>query len=94
MRFVSTWLLRPAAHREAAARFLNGGAKVPEGFKTLGRWHYSDGSGGVHIFECDDAQVMVDFAAEWSDLLEIETRPVVDDAQAGTAMAKAAQKLR
>jgi hypothetical protein len=94
MRFLSTWLLRPAAHREAAERFLKGGGKVPEGFKTLGRWHYSDGSGGVHIFECDDAQVMVDFAAEWSDLLEIETRPVVDDAQAGAAMTKAAQKLK
>jgi hypothetical protein len=94
MRFVSTWLLRPAAHREAAERFLNGGVKVPEGFKTLARWHYTSGSGGVHIFECDDAQVMADFAAEWSDLLEIETRPVVDDVQLGAALAKAAQKLK
>jgi Protein of unknown function (DUF3303) len=64
MRFVSTWSLRPAAHREAAERFLKGGGKVPEGLKTLARWHYTSGSGGVHIFECDDAQVMADFAAE------------------------------
>jgi hypothetical protein len=27
-----------------------------------------------------------------SDLLEVETRPVVDDAQLGAALAKAAQK--
>ena len=94
MRFVSTWLLRPSAHKEAVERFLKGGGKVPEGFKTLGRWHYTDGSGGVHIFECDDPQIMVEFAAEWNDLLEIVTRPVVDDAQAGAAMTKAAQKLK
>jgi hypothetical protein len=94
MRFVSTWFLRPTAHREAAERFLKGGVDVPEGFKTLGRWHYTDGSGGVHIFECDDAQIMAGFAAEWNDLLEIVTRPVLDDAEAGAAMAKAAQKLK
>jgi Protein of unknown function (DUF3303) len=91
MKFVSTWSLRPATHREAEARFLKGGAKPPEGVRTIGRWHYTDGSGGVHIFECDDAQVMIDFAAEWSDVLEIETRPVVDDAQVGAALAKTAQ---
>jgi len=94
MKFVSTWFLRPTAHRAAVERFLTGDVKAPEGFKTLGRWHYTDGSGGVHIFECDDAQIMAQFAAEWNDLLEIVTRPVVDDAQAGAAMAKTAQKLK
>lgn len=91
MKFVSTWSLRPATYKDATARFLQGGAKPPEGIKTVGRWHYADGSGGVHVFECDDAQVLIDFSAEWSDLLEIEIRPVVEDAHVGAALAKVAQ---
>jgi hypothetical protein len=81
----------PATQKDASARFLQSGATPPNGIKTVGRWHYADGSGGVHVLECNDAQPLVDFAAEWSDLLKIDIRPVVEDAQAGAALSKAAQ---
>jgi len=88
MKFVTTWSLCPDSHKTATARFLENGGKPPEGIKTIGRWHYADGSGGIHVLECDNAQVLRDFAQERGDLLELHTRPVVDDAEAGAAMAK------
>jgi hypothetical protein len=90
MKFISTWSLRPHMYKTATARFLENGGKPPEGIRTMGRWHYADGSGGVHIFECDNAQVISEFVQEWADVLEIEIRPVVEDAEAGAAMAKQA----
>ncbi len=91
MKFVSTWSLRTDTYHEATARFLKSGALPPEGIKTIGRWHYADGSGGVHVLECDDAQLLADFAAQWSDVLEIDIRPVVEDAQVGAALMKATE---
>jgi Protein of unknown function (DUF3303) len=91
MIFVSTWSLRTDTYREATARFLKSGAQPPEGIKTIGRWHYADGSGGVHVLECNDAQLLADFAAQWSDLLEIDIRPAVEDAQVGAALMKASE---
>jgi hypothetical protein len=92
MKFITTWSLRPDGHKNATARFLENGGKPPEGIRTIGRWHYADGSGGVHVFECDNAQILRDFAQEWGDLLELHTRPVVEDAEAGAAMAKHSRK--
>lgn len=74
--------------KDATERFLKNGAEPPTGIKTIGRWHYADGSAGVHVFECDNAQLIRDFSQQWGDLLELETRPVVEDAEAGAAMAK------
>lgn len=91
MIFVSTWSLRTDTYRDATARFLKTGAQPPEGIKTIGRWHFADGSGGVHVLECDDAQLLADFAAQWSDLLEIDIRPAVEDAQVGAALMKATE---
>jgi len=88
MKFVTTWCTRPEAAKSATERFLEKGANPPEGIQTIGRWHYADGSGGIHVFECDNAQAIRDFAQEWGDLLEIHTRPVVEDAEAEAAMAK------
>jgi len=92
MKFLSTWSLRPETRKTATARFLQNGAQPPAGITTIGRWHYADGSGGIHVFECNDARVLMDFAAEWSDVLEIHTRPLVEDADAGASIAKFADR--
>jgi hypothetical protein len=44
--------------------------------------------------ECNDPQALADFAAEWSDVLKIDIRPVVEDTQAGAALAKVAQSRK
>ncbi|MBV9038148.1 MAG: DUF3303 family protein [Acidobacteriaceae bacterium] len=88
MKFVGIWSLRPDMYQSATARFLENGGKPPEGIHTIGRWHYADASGGVFVFECDNAQVLTEFMHEWADVLELEVHPVVEDAEAGAAMAK------
>jgi Protein of unknown function (DUF3303) len=90
MKFVGIWSLRPNMYKSATARFLESAAKPPEGIRTIGRWHYADASGGIHVFECDNAQAITEFMHEWADVLEIDVRPVVEDAEAGAAMAKQA----
>jgi Protein of unknown function (DUF3303) len=90
MKFICTWSLLPNMYKSAAARFLENGGKPPEGVRIIGRWHYADASGGALVFECDNAQLITEFMHEWADVLEIELRPVVEDAEAGAAMAKQA----
>jgi Protein of unknown function (DUF3303) len=90
MKFVGTWSLRPHMYKSATTRFLETAAKPPEGIRTIGRWHYADASGGIFVFECDNAQMITEFMHEWADVLEMEIRPVVEDAEAGAAMAKQA----
>ena len=51
MKFMVTWSVRPDLLKPAVTRFLSSGGPVPQGVKTLGRWHKADGSGGFHLLE-------------------------------------------
>ena len=53
MQFMIIWKTRPDTIRQAVARFLATGGKVPKGSKSLGRWHRADISGGWHLIEAD-----------------------------------------
>jgi hypothetical protein len=56
--------------------------------KILGRWHNTDLSGGFVLAEIDDPTAGYADAVQWSDVLELHTHPVIEDAQAGPALAK------
>ena len=88
MKFISTYSMRPGSLPSAAARFLKGDAAPPEGIKLLGRWHKCDLSGGFSLWESDDPAAMHAFALSWGELLEMSTHPVIEDAEAGSALAK------
>ena len=88
MKFMSTYEIRPGCVPEAAARFLGGKATPPAGIKILGRWHKMDCSGGYTLYESDDAAKMYEFAASWADVLENHSTAVIEDAEAGAALAK------
>ena len=88
MKFISTYSVRPGCVQEAAARFLSGKAQPTAGVKLLGRWHNTDLSGGFALVETDDAAAAYAFSVEWSDVLEMHTYPVVEDAEAGAGLAK------
>lgn len=92
MKFLSTWSIRPGCMPEAVDRFLAGQAQPLEGVTLLGRWHKVDLSGGVSLSETDDPKALYEFAAMWSDLLEIHSSAVVEDADAGPIMAKVFKK--
>ncbi len=88
MTFVMTWKIRPGNTREAVDRFLGTGDPLPEGIKNIGRWHRTDLQSGVHIMESDNASVLAQYAARWTDLLELETYAAVEDAEAVDAYRK------
>jgi hypothetical protein len=88
MKFISTWAVRPGVIPEAARRFVTGKAAPPPGITVLGRWHKADVSGGVTLYESNEATAMYAFAAEWAPFLESHTVPVIEDAEAGPILAR------
>jgi hypothetical protein len=92
MKFMSTWKILPGTMREAVDRFLAGQANPPEGVTLLGRWHRVDCSGGYALYETSDVAAFYETAAKWSDVLEMQTVPIVEDAEAGPVLAKVFQK--
>ena len=87
MKILSTYTVRPGCMKEVAGRFLSGKGLQAAGAKLIGRWHKSDASGGVAVYEVEDPAVFSRNALEWSDVLEVSHTPVLDDAEAGSALA-------
>jgi hypothetical protein len=88
MLFMTEYSVRPGCWKEAAERFLGGKGAPPDGVKLLGRWHNADMSGGYSLIETGDMAAAYAFAAEWSDILDQRTHPVIEDAAAGAGLAK------
>ena len=87
MLFAIHWTFSPEVRNEANSRFSDTGGGPPEGVRMLGRWHRVDGGGGVCIAETDEAEKLGIWMQEWTDLLEFEIDPVVDDAGVSTILA-------
>lgn len=81
MKFMLTFTMKPNTNQrnEAIARFQKTGGIPPAGAKLLGRWTRADFSGGFDLLESDDPKALVEFALMWSDLMELEIVPVVED---------------
>ncbi|HVT99433.1 MAG TPA: DUF3303 family protein [Acidobacteriaceae bacterium] len=88
MKIMSTFTIRAGCVPEAAKRFLSGKVTPPAGVRILGRWHKTDCSGGYTLFETDNPALLYEFAAAWTDLLENHSNVVIEDAEAGAALAK------
>jgi hypothetical protein len=88
MKFMTTWKLFPGTRNEATDRFLAGKAAPPAGVTLLGRWHKTDGSGGFSLYESTNPQAMYETSAFWSDVMEIQSTIIVEDAEAAPILAK------
>lgn len=88
MKFMVTWSTQAANQKEAIARFLKTGGGPPAGVKMVGRWHTA--GGGVVLAETNDAKAIYEWTGQWSDLLEFNVTPVLDDAEAAEVFKKAA----
>ena len=79
---IVTW--EPAQRDAVLKRFAAGGAKMPDGVKTLGLW--ADAHGG-RIFQLSDwsvphdAKRIVESTMPWTDLCKIECLEVVEAAE-------------
>lgn len=88
MKVMSMWSVRPGSAKEAVNRFLAGKSAPPPNVKMLGRWHKTDASGGYTLYETDNPAALYEYAVAWADVLEIHSNVVVEDADAGPALAK------
>ena len=86
MTFMTTYKTSPAHRNAAQQRFKQGGGLPPQGVKMIGRRHKADGSGGFALCESDDAVALAKWIQDWSDLLEFEIFPVLDDNQIGIVL--------
>ena len=91
MKIMVAWKIAPGCYKAAVERFLGTGAPDPEGLKTIGRWHAPGSSYGWDVYEGTPA-AGAELAAFWGDLLEFQITPVLDDAEAGSIMAKSLGK--
>ncbi len=81
MKFLCYFNWQPDNETQAAAirRFRETGGQPPAGTKLLGRWIRADFSGGIVLLETTDAKALTEFSLMWSDLMELEVVPVLDD---------------
>jgi hypothetical protein len=88
MKIISTWAVKDGAVQEAVKRFLAGDAAPIAGVTLLGRWHAVDLSRGWSLYETESPALLYEGASRWVELLDMETTLVIEDAEAGAAMAK------
>jgi hypothetical protein len=86
MKFIVSYKIPKSSVVDTEQRFLKTGGAPPAGVTMIGRWHGMNG-GGVVIAETNDAKALYSWLASWNDLLEFDTTPCVDDAEAGPILA-------
>ena len=71
-------------NRDAKAvyrRFREQGRGAPEGLAYVGSWIETNFDRCFQIMECDDARLLQQWVAFWSDLIEFEIVPVASSAE-------------
>jgi len=91
MKFICrySWVPDKETQDEAIRRFRGSGGQPPAGAKLLGRWTQADFMGGFVLLESDDPKALTQFSLMWSDLMELEIVPVLEDAELVDVLAKA-----
>jgi hypothetical protein len=72
-------------NRDAAPvyrRFRDQGRLAPDGLQYVSSWVTADMGTCYQVMECDDPQLLEQWIARWSDLVDFEILPVVTSAQA------------
>jgi len=87
MKYMITWQIDPGAYKATVESFLEGGAPVPEGMKTLGRWHTPGSISGWHLVE-GDVETLAQHVAEWGAKIDLEVFPVIEDEAAASSLSK------
>jgi len=67
-------------------RFRDQGRMAPDGLRYVDSWVTSDLRGCYQLMECDDAELLRQWMARWSDLVEFEVHPVMPSADAVAAI--------
>lgn len=87
MTIMIVWKTIPGKYKTAIKQFIDTGGPVAPGAKTIGRWHAPGSTMGWHVIE-GDLVAASQHVADWSDLLEYEIYPVMEDTDAATVAKK------
>jgi hypothetical protein len=87
MLFIGHWRIASGNRNAVIERFAKTGGQPPEGIRLLGRWHDVANGTGISISEADDASAMARWVLEWSDLMDMEVHPALNDEQLGAVLA-------
>ena len=75
------------------AKFLSGeDVDPPEGARLLGRWHDISSKQAWLLVEADDAATIQRWTAAWSDFIDWEIYPVVEDEEAAAVVEETLNK--
>jgi hypothetical protein len=85
MKFMLRWTIPPENYTAAVDAFLEGGAPMPEGLTSLGRWHEPGSTRGWLLCETDNLVALSEHVSEWAHLLKMRVSPVIGDSEAGEA---------
>jgi hypothetical protein len=77
-------MIQVCESRSCADRVVFGGL-LGAGPKSVRRWHVPGSVLGWHLLEADDMTAVAQHVAKWTDVLELEIYPVIEDAAAGEA---------
>jgi hypothetical protein len=67
-------------------RLRDQGRGVPDGLAYVGSWIEASFGRCFQLMECDDARLLQEWVAFWSDLIEFEIVPVVSSAETRAAI--------
>jgi hypothetical protein len=87
MLYVISWKGTQERRNSVIARFLKTGGQPPAGVKMLGRWHVVGSNDGLAVAESNDPILMAKWSLDWSDLLDMEVRPLLTDEQIAPLLA-------
>jgi hypothetical protein len=81
MHFMLAYTFKPELRNQAITRFRVTAGRPPKGVQLLSRWTNADLSGGFALLQSYDIKALVEFCLHWSDLMELEIVPLIEDAQ-------------
>ena len=65
-----------------------GGRSLPDGLRYVDSWVRADLGGCFQLMECDDATLLQEWIAEWSDLSDFDAVPVTSSRATQDLMAR------
>jgi hypothetical protein len=86
MLFMVIETFRDGDARPVYRRFREHGRLAPEGLRYVSSWVTADLKRCYQVMECEDAQLLEQWMAQWRDLVDFEVLPVVTSAEAAAAV--------
>ena len=94
MKFMVSWTTYPGKWQEATNRFLKMRAEhrpPVKGVQPVGEWISIDSSRGWSVVESESVDAVYEGNAQWSDLMELHTVPILSHDEAEPILRKAAR---